>query len=87
MMNMPRFTAEQALQGAVRRYLNPSFSKSPWYDSVIPQFTCGYTLCSCSGFEDCYQMGYVSSICYPGSLVCPSFGPTGPNCTCVPAIV
>ncbi len=86
-MNMPGFTAEQAVRNAGRRYIASGSSDLPRYDSVIPQFTCGYTLCSCSGFEDCYQMQYVSSICWLGSLSCSSWGPTGPNCTCVPAIV
>jgi hypothetical protein len=85
-MSMPGFTAEQALRIAVRGYVGSSSSDLLGYGSVIPQYTCGYTLCSCSGFEDCYQMQYVSSICWPGSLSC-SWGPTSLNCTCVPAIV
>jgi hypothetical protein len=92
-MSLPGFTAENSLYQTSDRYRPRNAYGNSRYDAVIPQYTCGYTRCFCSGFYDCAQMAYGGGspednrgICWPGSLSC-SYRDGVINCNCVPAIV
>jgi hypothetical protein len=86
-MSMPGFIAERALGPVVRAYGGLGLTGPSGHGTVVPQYSCGYTLCTCCGLEDCYQMNYVSSICWPGSLHCDFDARCQIKCTCIPAIV
>ena len=81
-MSTPHFTAEASLYNApgVVRLINRNGTSPNSRDLVIPQWSCGFQYCYCSGFEDCRQMVYVSQICYDAPSC--TYSPNGIDCQC-----
>ena len=88
-MNMPGFTAEQALQAASQVYREQNSATHTRSDSIIPQYYCNIAYCTCCGYEDCYQMRRWA-YCYSGTLRCVwdsrCGGTYGIRCYCRPAV-